>query len=51
MDWWTWRVVLASEIPDGLAQVTGAWTFVQLFEAHVVLDTLEALRPDPKETR
>ena len=47
VDWWTWRVVLANEIPDGLAELRTTWTFSDLYEAHVVLDTLEALRPEP----
>jgi hypothetical protein len=43
-----WRLVLASEIPDGLADIQSRWSFGDVFEAHVVLDTLDAIRPEPR---
>lgn len=51
VDWWTWRVVLSRDIPDGLAQVRSTWSFIDLYEAHVVLDTLEELRPEPGQEK
>lgn len=46
VDWWLWRPVVAPQLPDGLADVR-RWSFVDLYQAHLVLDTLEALKPEP----
>lgn len=48
VDWWLWRLVLAPEIPDGLADIRQRWSFADVFDAHVVLDTLEAIKPEPR---
>lgn len=44
VDWWTWRIVVSADIPDGLADIRQRWSFADLLDAHIVLDTMEAAR-------
>ena len=49
VDWWVWRVVASDRMKDGLADIRRHWSFADLFEAQVVIDTLDAMKPDPEE--
>ncbi len=40
MDWFQWRVVRDSRIPDGVVALR-SWTFVDLLQAHIMLDALD----------
>ena len=44
VDWFVWRVVLSSDVPDGLADIRQRWSFADVFEAHLALDAIEELR-------
>ena len=48
MNWWLWRVALPGareQLGLTIADVR-RMSFVEVFECHVVLDTLPALKPD-----
>ena len=44
MDWWVWRLVVSTDIPDGLAVILREWSFADTLDAHLVLDSLEEVR-------
>lgn len=43
VDWWVWRIAVSERIKDSLTEIR-RWSFVDLFEAHVVLDVLEEIQ-------
>lgn len=49
VDWWVWRIVTSTYMKDGLADIRERWPFVDLFEAQVMLDTIEECKPEPEE--
>lgn len=50
VDWWMWRVLASSELRQSLVEMRDHWTFVNLFHAQVVLDSIEDGRPDPRDS-
>jgi hypothetical protein len=44
VDWVLWRPVVSADIADGLDTIRRRWSLRDLYEAHVVLDTLDAMR-------
>ena len=44
MNWWIQRLVISKDIPDGLADIRRFWSCRDVLEAHMTLDTLEAVR-------
>lgn len=38
------RIVTSQDFPDGLADIRRHWSFADLFQAHLVLDYLDAKR-------
>ena len=44
MNWWIWRVTTSKDIPDGLSDIRRHWSFRDLLDAHITLDTLEGAR-------
>ena len=48
VDWWVWRIVISPDMKDGLADIRERWPFSDLFEAQVMLDTIEECKPEPE---
>jgi hypothetical protein len=46
VDWWVWRLVTDSRLHASYAEVRDRWTFADTLAAHLVLDTLDAAKPE-----
>ncbi len=44
MNWWQWRVIGDPRISDGLFEVRQRWRFVDLYEASLYLDAMDAVQ-------
>lgn len=42
MDWWAHRIASSTAYSDGLSDVLERWTLPMVFEAHGVLDVIDA---------
>lgn len=48
VDWFVWRIVISPHINESLTTIEREWSLGQLVQAHVVLDSIDALTPDPE---
>ena len=46
MDDFIWRIALSSDVPGSHAEIRSSWSFVDLLEAHLMVDLFEAHRKD-----
>ena len=47
VDWWAHRIASSQYYSDGLADVLDRWTMPMVFEAHALLDVIDAAREKP----
>lgn len=49
VDWWVWRIATSEHLHDSYADIRDRWSFGDTLHAHLVLDAIDAAKPEPRE--